>query len=347
MSKILVTGGAGYIGAQTIVELLAAGHEVVSVDNYINSDPITYKLIEELTGTAISYFEGDLCNKDFVQEVFKTHRDLQGVIHFAALKSVPDSVANPTFCLHNNNESLVNITDACITFGVKNILFSSSCSVYGNVTPSMLPVTENIALGKAESPYAYSKQNGERLLEFSSAIAPLDVVALRYFNPVGAHKSGKLGELPSKRVNNLVPVITQAAAGIIDAFTVFGDDWDTRDGSCIRDYIHVTDIARAHVMGIEQQLERADKNLFDIINLGSGEGVSVFEAITAFEQTTSVKAHYNVGPRRDGDVESIFSNPQKAKQVLGWEPAFTINEMMSTAWDWQNYMAELGIAKPH
>ena len=345
MSKILITGGAGYIGSHTIVELIKKGFDVVSVDNYFNSIPLTYERIEALTGVKIPNYEIDLRNLADLRKIFTDHTDIKGVIHFGALKSVPDSVAHPDFCFDNNNNATNNIGKLCLEFGVKNIIFSSSCSVYGNVEPEDLPVTEATPLKRAESPYAYSKQNGEVMYRFMTDVYDLNVICLRYFNPVGAHPSGELGELPSKRVNNLVPVITQAAAGVRPHFTVFGSDWNTRDGSCIRDYIHVVDIAHAHIKGIELQLEGKTEGKFDIINLGNGDGVSVFEAINAFEKSSGVKAPYEVGPRRAGDVESIYSKPEKAKNVLGWEPQYSIDDMMSSAWKWQLKLEELGLNK--
>ncbi len=345
MQTVLVTGGAGYIGSHTILELIDAGFEVVSVDNYVNSNSSTYDRIFELSGKRIDYYEVDLRDLEATKQIFTDHPNMVGVIHFAALKSVPDSVANPIFALDNNNSSLNNIAKCCVEFNVPNLIFSSSCSVYGNVMPEDLPVTEQTELKKAESPYAYSKQNGEVLLEFLTNVSDLHAICLRYFNPVGAHISGQIGELPSKRVNNLIPVITQAAAGVIPHFTVFGGDWPTRDGSCIRDYIHVTDIANAHVLALQKQMDGSYTECFDIINLGSGDGVSVFEAIAAFEKASGVKAPYEVGPKRDGDVETIYSNPQKAAEVLGWIPKYGIDEMMSSAWKWQLRMKELGIAK--
>lgn len=344
MPKVLVTGGAGYIGSHTLVELLNDGYDVLSIDNYLNSDPITYRLVREITGRDFPVYEVDLRDARETLRVFEEHPDLDAVIHFAALKSVPDSVANPTFCLDNNNNALLSITEACLNQGVRDFIFSSSCSVYGNVLKEDLPVTEKTPLKRAESPYAYSKQNGEVLLEFTTAVRDLRAVCLRYFNPVGAHISGELGELPAKRVNNLVPVITQAAAGVIPSFDVFGTDWDTRDGSCVRDYIHVSDIARAHVMALDV-LQEEGASAFDIINLGSGEGVSVLEAIHAFEEATDVQSPHRLADRRAGDVESIYTDPQKAADVLNWKPQFSLRDMMASAWAWQQKLAKLGLAK--
>ncbi|KAB1066120.1 UDP-glucose 4-epimerase GalE [Salibacter halophilus] len=344
MKKVLITGAAGYIGSHAVVDFHNAGYEVIGVDNYLNSEEGTYKRIAQITGKEIAHHNIDLRDKKAVFSLFKSEKDIDAVVHFAALKSVPDSVDNPIFCFDNNNNSTLNLADACSQFGVKHFIFSSSCSVYGNVTADQLPVTEETQLKRPESPYGYTKQNGEEMLHYFSDVKDVKIMALRYFNPVGAHPSGEIGELPAKRVNNLVPVITQSAAGVIDAFTVFGSDWKTRDGSCIRDYIHVSDIASAHTLAYEFLKKQDDEKFFDVINLGSGEGVSVFEAIKAFERATGVRAPYKVGDRRDGDVESIYSNPQKAKEVLGWEPKFDIEDMMASAWKWQQKLKELGMA---
>jgi UDP-glucose 4-epimerase len=344
MKKVLITGAAGYIGSHAVVDFHNAGYEVIGVDNYLNSEEGTYKRVAQITGKEIAHHNIDLRDKKAVFSLFKSEKDIDAVVHFAALKSVPDSVDNPIFCFDNNNNSTLNLADACSQFGVKHFIFSSSCSVYGNVTADQLPVTEETQLKRPESPYGYTKQNGEEMLHYFSDVKDVKIMALRYFNPVGAHPSGEIGELPAKRVNNLVPVITQSAAGVIDAFTVFGSDWKTRDGSCIRDYIHVSDIASAHTLAYEFLKKQDEEKFFDVINLGSGEGVSVFEAIKAFERATGVRSPYKVGDRRDGDVESIYSNPQKAKEVLGWEPKFDIEDMMASAWKWQQKLKELGMA---
>ena len=335
MSKILVTGGAGYIGSHTIIELVENGHEIVSVDNYINSSSSTYDRLENVLGTKINHYELDLTDSFATERFFRVETGFDGIIHFAALKSVPDSVQNPLLYYNNNNNSLTNILNACVKHSIKNVIFSSSCSVYGNVKKEELPVNENTNLYEAESPYANTKQMGEQIINKFCDVNPTNVIALRYFNPVGAHISGLIGELPSKRVNNLVPLITQAASGLRDEITIFGDDWETRDGSCIRDYIHVTDIADAHVKAIELLLNEQQTSNFDIINLGSGNGVSVFEAIKAFEASTNVKVPYTIGPRRQGDVESIYSKPEKAETILNWTCKHSISDMMTSAWKWQ------------
>ena len=343
---ILVTGGAGYIGSHTIVELIEAGFEVVSADNYSNSDPIAYENIKNVIGKDITHYNLNLCDRYAAGELFKKHPNISGIIHFAAFKSVPDSVARPLVHYHNNNASLINMVHFAKEYEIKNFIFSSSCSVYGNVGPADLPVTEKTPIKPSESPYASTKQMGEEILRhFANSTETVKSIALRYFNPVGAHISGKLGELPSKIYNNLVPLITQAAIGWRDQLTVFGEDWDTRDGSCVRDYIHVSDIANAHVKALIYLLENNSAPKFDIVNLGSGKGVSVLEAINSFEKSTSVKVPYKMGPRRDGDVESIYSKPEKAKTLLQWEPKYGIDEMMESAWRWQVYMKENGYSQ--
>ena len=343
MNKILVTGGAGYIGSHTIVELLNNGFEVVSIDSYINSSSETYERLKALTGQEIEHYEMDLADYDSTYSFFKSRNDINGIIHFAALKSVPDSVENPLLYYNNNNNSLSNILACCKEFNIPNLIFSSSCSVYGNVAKENLPVSEDTLLNKAESPYANTKQMGEEIIQHYSKTASTQTIALRYFNPVGAHPSGLIGELPAKRVNNLVPIITQATAKLRDKLTIFGGDWNTRDGSCIRDYIHVCDIANAHVKALQYQQAGKMQNNYDVINLGSGNGVSVFEAINAFESATGEKVPYEVGPRRDGDVESIYSKPQKAEDLLGWKTQYGIEEMMVSAWKWQQRIVEENI----
>jgi UDP-glucose 4-epimerase len=341
MRTILVTGGAGYIGSHTIVELLKSGYEVITVDNYYNSVALSYELIQKIAGKDFKKYQLDIAQEDVLEIIFKENK-IDGIIHFAALKSVPDSVSNPIFCFKNNNNATLNVAAYAIKYGVENLVFSSSCSVYGNVAPQDLPVQENTIIRNAESPYAYSKQNGEVYLKSISDISALKVFALRYFNPVGAHASGELGEFPSKHSNNLVPIITQTAIGLRDHMMVFGNDWNTRDGSCVRDYIHVSDIAEAHVLALNKLFQDDFKNKFEIVNLGSGNGVTVFEAIHSFEKMSGVKVDFKVGERREGDVEAIFSLPLKAKELLGWTAKRNVDTMMDSAWKWQNKLIDLG-----
>ena len=340
MKKVIVAGGAGYIGSHTIIELLASGFDVVSFDNYSNSSVETYDRIEAITGKRIAFEEVDLTDSEASDRVFAKHSDANGVIHFAALKSVPDSMARPLEYYRNNNDSLLNTLEQAQKNNIDTTIFSSSCSVYGNLREEQLPVVETTSWNEAECSYANTKQMGEDFMRNFAKICDLNFIALRYFNPVGAHISGLNGEMPSKVVNNLAPLITQAAAGLRKELTVFGDDYVTRDGSCVRDYIHVSDIAKAHVKAIELGLSDRMESNFDVINLGSGNGVTVLETIKAFEKNTGVKVPYSIGERRDGDIEAIFSDCTKAEKTLGWTCEYDINDMMRTAWKWQEYLIE-------
>lgn len=342
--KILVTGGAGYIGSHTIVELLSnPAYEVISVDNFSNSSPSSYKRVEKITGKTFRSYNINLCDLEATRKMFQENKDIAGVIHFAAFKSVPESVADPLLYYRNNIDSLVNMLLCLREFSITSFIFSSSCSVYGNI--SSLPVNEDTVLSKAESPYAYTKQIGEVIIrDFSNINKNISSIALRYFNPVGAHVSGELGELPLNKPNNLVPVITQTAIGKIPMMTVYGEDYDTRDGTCIRDYIHVTDIADAHVRALQYLFDKKNDNNYSILNLGSGKGVSVLEAIKMFEQVSGLQLNYQLGPRRSGDVGAIYSDSSKAGKVLGWEPKFDLEAMMRTAWKWEQNLASAATA---
>ncbi|SDF06378.1 UDP-glucose 4-epimerase GalE [Chitinophaga filiformis] len=331
--KVLVTGGCGYIGAHTIVDLINNGFDVVSVDSNIRSSTQLLDGIEKITGKKIRNYKVDLCNLEDTHAVFHENRDIVGVIHFAALKTVPESVADPLLYFHNNLASLVNVLKCVKEFNIPNLVFSSSCSVYGNATE--LPVVEATPLGEAQSPYARTKQMGEQMIQDYSRVNDTQSILLRYFNPVGAHPSALIGELPLGRPDNLVPVITQTAIGKIPKLTVFGHDYDTRDGSCIRDYIHVMDIANAHTRALQYLLDQKNTDNCEIFNLGTGNGVTVLEAIKAFEKISGVKLNYELGPRRPGDVIAIYANNTKAKQALGWEPNIGIEDMMRTAWQWE------------
>lgn len=335
---ILVTGGAGYIGSHTILALAEmSGYRIISADNYSNSSAETYNRIKLISGKAIEHIEADLSDKNQVENIFRKFPGITGVIHFAAFKSVPESVAKPLMYYENNLNSLIHLLNVGQLNGVKNFIFSSSCSVYGNI--SVLPVDEETPIGKVESPYAYTKVIGEKILEDALLAFPMmKGIALRYFNPVGAHESGKLGELPNQRPNNLVPVITQTAIGKIPNMQVFGSDYPTRDGTCVRDYIHVCDIAEAHVKALQLLIENPSQKNFDRINLGSGEGVTVLEAIRAFEKISGGKLNYELVGRRAGDVEAIYSDCRKAEKILGWKAKRSLNEMMASAWKWELYL---------
>lgn len=335
MATILITGGSGYIGSHTAIEIIEQGkYEVVSIDNFLNSSPEALDRIETITGQRIRNYHIDLTDLQSVKTVFETEKDIVGVIHFAALKAVGESVEKPLWYYRNNFVSLINVLECCQEFDVEHFIFSSSCSVYGNI--EALPVTEDTPVARAESPYANTKVVGERIIEdFVAVSGTVNAIALRYFNPVGGHETGLNGEDPINRPNNLVPVITQTASGIIPQLTVFGGDYDTRDGSCIRDYIHVSDIALAHTKAMDYLIEGRNESHFELFNLGTGNGVSVLEAIEAFEKVTGEKLNYVVGDRRPGDVVAIYSDSSRAKEKLGWVAERDIDVMMASAWKWQ------------
>lgn len=343
MPTILVTGGCGYIGSHTVIEILEAGKfDVVSIDNHLNSSATALDRIEAITGKRIQNYEIDLCDLEATRAVFQQHADIAGVIHFAALKSVPESVAEPLFYYHNNLESLVNMLKCCEEFRIKSFIFSSSCSIYGNI--NKLPVTEDTP-PNAISPYGKTKEIGERIMsDFANISQHVNGIALRYFNPVGAHPSGLNGEDPANPPTALVPVITQTASGLRPKMTVFGGKLDTRDGSCIRDYLHVIDIAKAHIKAIDYHLEGRNETNYDAINLGSGNGVSVLEAIEAFERISGQALNYEVGPPREGDVVAIYSDTTKAREVLGWETELGIDDMIDSAWKWQQNINKARLA---
>jgi UDP-glucose 4-epimerase len=334
MKKVLVTGGCGYIGSHTIVDLIDNGFEVVSIDNLLNSKEEVLEGVYRITGRRVRNYVVDLCDRDATQQVFAAHPDMVGVIHFAALKSVGESVDQPLRYYHNNINSLINVLECMEEFEVPHFIFSSSCSVYGNT--SALPVVEDTPLQQAESPYGHTKQIGEEIIRAFSNIAPnMRFILLRYFNPAGAHPSALIGEDPSNPASNLVPVITETAAGKRREMTVFGDDYPTRDGSCIRDYIHIMDLANAHTKALQYLLAGKQPTGCDVFNLGIGEGVSVLEAIHAFERVTGQPLNYRIGPRRAGDVVAVYANNDKAARLLGWQPRFGIEEIMRTAWEWE------------
>lgn len=335
METIIVTGGAGYIGSHTIIELITqTSFDVVSIDNFSNSTPDTFFRIEKITGKKIKNLNVDICNYEALELAVSNIKNPIGIIHFAAFKSVPESVANPLLYYHNNLISLVNILKIAEQKQITNFIFSSSCSVYGNA--EKLPVTEQTPLLAAESPYAQTKQMGEEIvINYTKSRKDFKSVLLRYFNPVGAHVSGLNGEQSSSKPDNLVPYITKTARGLLPKLTVFGGDYPTRDGSCIRDYIHVSDIADAHVKALHYLIENKQKHPNSIFNLGTGNGVSVLEAIHSFEKVTKQKLNYEIGPRRAGDVVNIYANNDFAKTELNWAPKYTLDDMMLSAWKWQ------------
>lgn len=333
MQKVLVTGGCGYIGSHTIVDLINHGFEVVSVDSNIRSSTRLLEGVEKITGKKVRNYKVDLCNLEDTHAVFHENRDIVGVIHFAALKSVGESVNDPLYYFQNNLTSLVNVLKCIKEFNVPNFVFSSSCSVYGNT--DALPVVEETPLGEAQSPYARTKQMGEQIIEDYSRVNNTQSILLRYFNPVGAHPSALIGELPLGKPDNLVPAITQVAIGKLPKLTVFGTNYPTRDGSCIRDYIHVMDIANAHTKALQYLLEKRNTENCEVLNLGTGNGVTVMEAIRAFEKVSGLKLNYELGEARPGDVIAIYANNTKAREKLGWVPESGIDDMMKTAWQWE------------
>jgi len=333
MPKIIVTGGCGYIGSHTIVDLLGNGFDVISVDDNSRSTPYLLSGIEKITGTRVKNYKVDLCDYNDTRAVFQENIDIAGIIHFAAFKSVGESVEEPLLYFENNLFGLINLLKCADEFKVPHFVFSSSCTVYGN--PDTIPVTELSPVKPAESPYGITKQMGEQIIVETAKKIDSHFILLRYFNPVGAHPSNLIGELPLGKPANLVPAITQTAIGKLPQMQVWGNDYPTRDGSCIRDYIHVSDIAHAHTLALQYLIEERNKTNCDIFNLGSGNGVSVLEAIKAFEKVTGQKLNYLIGPRRPGDVVAIYANNEKAVNELKWNIRYDLDTMMKTAWDWE------------
>ncbi|HSB94791.1 MAG TPA: UDP-glucose 4-epimerase GalE [Flavitalea sp.] len=333
MKKILVTGGSGYIGSHTIVDLVENGYEVISVDNNSRSSPRMLEGVEKITGKKVKNYKVDLCNFDDTFAIFQENEDITAIIHFAAFKAVGESVEQPLMYFENNLVSLINLLKCVQEFDIPYFVFSSSCTVYGN--PDTIPVTELTPPKPAESPYGYTKQMGEQIInEFSKANAT-QCVLLRYFNPVGAHPSAQIGELPIGKPANLVPAITQTAIGKLPQMMVYGNDYPTRDGSCIRDYIHVCDIAHAHTLAVDLLVKERSRKRCEVFNLGSGNGVTVLEAINAFERVSGVKLNYTIAPRRAGDVVAIYANNEYARTTLGWSTKYNLDDMMTTAWKWE------------
>ena len=333
MGKILVTGGCGYIGSHTIVDLLNNGYEVICADNNSRSNAVILEGVQQITGKKVKHYKVDLCNYDDTNAIFEENNDISGIIHFAAYKAVGESVEQPLSYYENNLQSLINLLKCVDQTGVSHFVFSSSCTVYGN--PDSIPVTEQTPQKTAESPYGATKQMSEKIIEDLAKVSNANYILLRYFNPAGAHPSALIGELPLGRPQNLVPAITQTAIGKIDKMFVHGTDYDTRDGSCIRDYIHVCDLADAHTKALQFLEEGRNKNTCEVFNLGSGDGSSVLEAINAFEKVSGVKLNYEIGPRRAGDVIAIYANNDLAKKELGWSTKFSLEEIMATAWKWE------------
>lgn len=340
LNKILVTGGSGYIGSHTLVDLIENGFEVISADNNSRSTLGILQGVESITGKKIKNYKVDLCNFDETRAIFEENPSIKGVIHFAAYKAVGESVEHPLLYFHNNIQSLINVMQCIQEFHIPNFVFSSSCTVYGN--PDTIPVTEETPRKQAASPYGLSKQMGEQMIEsFAASNATTNSILLRYFNPAGAHPSALIGELPIDRPQNLTPVITQTAIGKIPQLTVFGNDYPTRDGSCIRDMIHVCDLAHAHTLALNYLIEEKNTSNCEVFNIGSGDGVTVLESIKAFEEATGRTLHYVIGHRRPGDVIAIYANNSKARALLGWTPLHDIKSIMSSAWKWEQYIQQM------
>ena len=332
--KVLVTGGLGYIGSHTVVELQNEGHVVVIIDDLSNSSKDVLKGITKITGVTPQFEELDLKEKDKVQDFFKRHQDIDGVIHFAASKAVGESVDKPLFYYENNVTTLIYVLQELQKLKCQNFIFSSSCTVYGEA--DKLPITENSPIKPAESPYGNTKQIGEEILKDSCQInLDLKTIALRYFNPIGAHNSSHIGELPQGVPQNLVPYITQTAIGLREQLSVFGNDYDTKDGTCIRDYIHVTDVAKAHVCALNRLFKNQQSHNFEVFNIGTGKGSSVLEVIQSFERVSDQKLNYKIVDRRQGDVISAFADTTRANTILGWESKYSLDNAMLDAWNWE------------
>lgn len=338
-TKILVTGGTGYIGSHTVVELIGAGYDVVIVDNLSNSNIAVLDGIQAITGVRPEFVEADCTDLDAMRRLFFDHPGIKGIINFAASKAVGESVQKPLLYYRNNLNTLINLLELMPEFEVKGIVFSSSCTVYGE--PDVNPIDESAPIKPATSPYGNTKQISEEIItDYVHSGAPIKSIILRYFNPVGAHPSGLIGELPNGVPNNLVPYLTQTAAGVRKELTIFGDDYDTPDGSCIRDFIDVVDLAKAHVVAMKRMLDGKDTDPIEIFNLGTGNGVSVFQLISEFEKSTGVKVPHRIGARREGDIEKIWADPRKANEVLGWKASEPIGRTMANAWRWQCRLSE-------
>lgn len=330
---VLVAGGAGYIGSHTTVELVAAGYDVVMADNFSNSEMRAVEGVRKITGTEVPFVQVDCCDREAFRKLFEQY-DFDSAIHFAASKAVGESVEKPMLYYRNNLTSLMNLIDLMHEYGRRNIVFSSSCTVYGE--PEKQPVTEQTPRKEATSPYGNTKQMSEDILrDTMKAFTGMRGIALRYFNPIGAHPSALIGELPRGVPQNLLPYVTQTAAGIRECLSVFGDDYPTPDGSCIRDYIDVTDLAKAHVKAIDRMTQGKSKSEYEVFNIGTGRGVSVLELVKGFERVNGVKLNYRIAPRRAGDIVAIWADPTLANRELGWHAERTLDETLASAWKWQ------------
>ena len=340
---ILVTGGTGFIGSHTTVELQNAGYEVVIVDNLSNSQASVVDGIEKITGVRPAFEQVDCCDKDAMESVFKKYPKIDGIIHFAASKAVGESVEKPLLYYRNNFVSLINLLELMPQYNVKGIIFSSSCTVYGQPDPQYLPVSADAPIKPAESPYGNTKQVNEEIIRDTiNSGSPIKAILLRYFNPIGSHPSAIIGEMPNGVPMNLIPYVTQTAMGIRKELKVFGNDYNTPDGTCIRDYIYVVDLAKAHVKAMERVLD-TDNEALEVFNVGTGRGVSTKEIVDAFERATGVKLNWTYAPRRAGDIEKVWADPKKANEVLGWKAETNLDDTLRSAWNWQKRLRELNI----
>ena len=340
---ILVTGGTGFIGSHTTVELINAGYKVVIVDNLSNSNANVVDGIEEITGVRPAFEQVDCCDYAAMESIFNKYSDIEGIIHFAASKAVGESVEKPLLYYRNNLTSLINLLELMPKHNVKGIIFSSSCTVYGQPDPENLPVTEDAPIKPAESPYGNTKQVNEEIIrDYINSGASIKAILLRYFNPIGSHPTAIIGELPNGVPMNLIPYVTQTAMGIREQLKVFGNDYDTPDGTCIRDYIYVVDLAKAHVKAMERVLD-TDSDKLEVFNVGTGRGVSTKEIVDAFEKATGVKVNWTYAPRRAGDIEKVWADPKKANEVLGWKAETSLEDTLKSAWNWQVKLRERGI----
>ncbi len=339
MQKILVTGGLGYIGSHTVVELQNTGFEVIIIDNLSNSSLDVIEGITNITKSSPVFVKLDLRFQKDVEQFFDQHNDIEGIIHFAASKSVGESIENPLLYYENNLNTLIYLLQECKRHRINNLIFSSSCTVYGE--PDSLPITEDAPVKKAISPYGNTKQISEEIISDMCSVSELKSISLRYFNPIGAHSSAEIGELPIGVPQNLVPFITQTAVGLRDYLSIFGNDYPTPDGTCIRDYIHVVDLAKAHVVALQRLLINKMNIPLEIFNVGTGRGCSVLEIVNAFEKVTDQKLNYKIVDRRSGDVVAVYADIQKANEILGWKSERTMEEALSSAWKWEQKIRNL------
>ena len=339
MTKVLVTGGLGYIGSHTVVELQESGYETVVIDNLSNSSEEVLHNITKITGKEAHFIKGDITDPDQLKQLFKAHTDIAGIIHFAASKAVGESVEKPLLYYRNNVHGLINLLEAMIAHDIPNLIFSSSCTVYGQAEE--LPISEETPLKKAESPYGNTKKISEEIIEDTVNATGLEAISLRYFNPIGAHASVEIGEIPLGIPQNLVPFVTQTAAGIREKLFVFGGDYPTHDGTAIRDYIHVVDLAKAHVLALNRLLEKKQLKSFEVFNLGTGKGSSVLEVIKTFESVSGVQIKYDIVGRREGDVVAMYSDTTKAQKELGWKANLTLGAALDSAWKWEQKLRKI------